>query len=309
MPTCSTAAGSFASATAARCCMRERQAPARRASRCSSAPRSTATRVWPPIVEILDLMLECLRVAGDRGRRRRSRRCAHRPRRARRRRRSTPIGSTRSTPRLPPRTRSSSRTLSAGFPAPARAGPGSARRSLRRRRDARRSGASPCPDARRSRAALDELRTSGSACAREAHPRARVGFDLADSSGYAYYSGARFAAYARGASDAIARGGRYDEVGAVFGRNRPAVGFGLDVKDLAMLAPTPSAREHDRGAVAATMSLCAMPFAICAGAAKSSSSIPGTSTDRGAERRPGAAAGRVGRPLGRHAALIAIPPS
>ena len=26
------------------------------------------------------------------------------------------------------------------------------------------------------------------------------------------------------------RGGRYDEVGAVFGRNRPAVGFSLDVK-------------------------------------------------------------------------------
>jgi ATP phosphoribosyltransferase regulatory subunit len=79
--------------------------------------------------------------------------------------------------------------------------------------------------------------------ARRAHPRARIGFDLADSSGYAYYSGARFAAYARGASDAIARGGRYDEVGAIFGRNRPAVGFGLDVKDLAMLSEPPSARE------------------------------------------------------------------
>ena len=26
------------------------------------------------------------------------------------------------------------------------------------------------------------------------------------------------------------RGGRYDEVGAVFGRNRPAVGFSLDVQ-------------------------------------------------------------------------------
>jgi ATP phosphoribosyltransferase regulatory subunit len=82
--------------------------------------------------------------------------------------------------------------------------------------------------------------------ARRAHPRARVGFDLADSSGYAYYSGPRFAAYARGASDAIARGGRYDEVGAIFGRNRPAVGFGLDVKDLAMLSMPPSPREPIR---------------------------------------------------------------
>lgn len=57
-----------------------------------------------------------------------------------------------------------------------------------------------------------------------------VTFDLADLRGYSYYSGARFAVYAPGASDALVRGGRYDEVGAVFGRNRPAVGFSLDVK-------------------------------------------------------------------------------
>ena len=62
---------------------------------------------------------------------------------------------------------------------------------------------------------------------------ASVSFDLADLRGYAYYSGARFAVYTPGASDALVRGGRYDEVGAVFGRNRPAVGFSLDVKELA----------------------------------------------------------------------------
>lgn len=61
---------------------------------------------------------------------------------------------------------------------------------------------------------------------------ARVTFDLADLRGYAYYSGARFAIYARGASDALVRGGRYDEVGAVFGRNRPAVGLSLDIKQV-----------------------------------------------------------------------------
>lgn len=61
---------------------------------------------------------------------------------------------------------------------------------------------------------------------------ANVTFDLADLRGYAYYSGARFAIYAPGASDALVRGGRYDEVGAVFGRNRPAVGFSLDLKTL-----------------------------------------------------------------------------
>ncbi len=60
----------------------------------------------------------------------------------------------------------------------------------------------------------------------------RVSFDLADLRGYAYYSGARFSIYAPAVSDALVRGGRYDEVGAVFGRNRPAVGFSLDIKAL-----------------------------------------------------------------------------
>ncbi len=76
----------------------------------------------------------------------------------------------------------------------------------------------------------------------QTHPAVRVGFDLADLGGYAYYSGVRFAIYTAGASDALVRGGRYDEVGAVFGRNRPAVGFSLDLKTLAELAPGNGAR-------------------------------------------------------------------
>ncbi|MFN9727926.1 ATP phosphoribosyltransferase regulatory subunit [Acidovorax sp.] len=59
-----------------------------------------------------------------------------------------------------------------------------------------------------------------------------VSVDLADLRGYAYYSGVRFAIYAPGASDALVRGGRYDEVGGVFGRNRPAAGFSLDIKQV-----------------------------------------------------------------------------
>ncbi len=59
-----------------------------------------------------------------------------------------------------------------------------------------------------------------------------VTFDLADVRGYSYYTGARFAIYAPGSSDALVRGGRYDQVGAVFGRNRPAVGLSLDLKAL-----------------------------------------------------------------------------
>ena len=66
----------------------------------------------------------------------------------------------------------------------------------------------------------------------------RVSFDLADLRGYAYYSGTRFAIYGQGAE--LARGGRYDEVGAVFGRNRPAAGFSLDLKELVSVLPARS---------------------------------------------------------------------
>lgn len=75
-----------------------------------------------------------------------------------------------------------------------------------------------------------------------AHPTVRIGFDLADISGYAYYSGVRFTLYSAAANAALARGGRYDEVGAVFGRNRPAVGFSLDVKALVQTATAPPAK-------------------------------------------------------------------
>ena len=90
-------------------------------------------------------------------------------------------------------------------------------------------------------AALDDLAWLAQHVSR-AHPDVRVGFDLADMGGYAYYSGARFAVYAPGASDALLRGGRYDEVGAVFGRNRPAVGFSTDLKLLAACAAPESRR-------------------------------------------------------------------
>lgn len=67
-----------------------------------------------------------------------------------------------------------------------------------------------------------------------------LSFDLADLRGYAYYSGAQFSIYTRGLSASLVRGGRYDEVGSVFGRKRPAVGFGLDIKALAsVVAPRP----------------------------------------------------------------------
>jgi ATP phosphoribosyltransferase regulatory subunit len=87
------------------------------------------------------------------------------------------------------------------------------------------------PDRPALREALEQLRWLGSQV-----EGAQVSYDLADLRGYAYYSGARFAIYTPGASDALVRGGRYDEVGAVFGRNRPAVGFSLDLKELVGVA-------------------------------------------------------------------------
>ena len=85
-------------------------------------------------------------------------------------------------------------------------------------------------------AALDDLQWLALHL-QQTHPEVRLGFDLADLTGYAYYSGTRFALYAQGSSDAVLRGGRYDEVGAVFGRRRPAVGFSLDLKTLVALSP------------------------------------------------------------------------
>lgn len=76
-----------------------------------------------------------------------------------------------------------------------------------------------------------------------------VSIDLADLRGYAYYTGMRFAVFAPGRGgepEELARGGRYDEVGAVFGRKRPAVGFSLDLKELVSAVTPPPLRDAIR---------------------------------------------------------------
>lgn len=60
--------------------------------------------------------------------------------------------------------------------------------------------------------------------------------DLSDLRGYHYHSGIVFAAYCPGYTAAMALGGRYDGVGAAFGRARPATGFSLDLRELCRLA-------------------------------------------------------------------------
>lgn len=60
-------------------------------------------------------------------------------------------------------------------------------------------------------------------------------FDLAELRGYHYHTGVMFAAYLPGHGQAIAWGGRYDDIGKVFGRARPATGFSADLKTLVRL--------------------------------------------------------------------------
>jgi ATP phosphoribosyltransferase regulatory subunit len=66
---------------------------------------------------------------------------------------------------------------------------------------------------------------------------ASIGLDLAELRGYHYHSGMVFAAYHAGSHDAIAVGGRYDDLGRVFGRARPATGFSMDLRQLHGLLP------------------------------------------------------------------------
>ena len=69
-----------------------------------------------------------------------------------------------------------------------------------------------------------------------------AGIDLADLRGYHYHSGMVFAAYHAGSHDAIALGGRYDDLGKSFGRARAATGFSMDLRQLYRLLPPQAAR-------------------------------------------------------------------
>ena len=66
---------------------------------------------------------------------------------------------------------------------------------------------------------------------------AELMIDLADLRGYAYHSGVMFSAYVDGVPNAVARGGRYDDVGLAYGRARPATGFSLDLREVARISP------------------------------------------------------------------------
>ncbi len=67
------------------------------------------------------------------------------------------------------------------------------------------------------------------------HANIAVHIDLAELRGYRYHTGVVFAAYVPGYWQAIAQGGRYDEVGKVFGRARPATGYSMDLRAICQL--------------------------------------------------------------------------
>ena len=85
-------------------------------------------------------------------------------------------------------------------------------------------------------AAVDALQEVASDI-RSQRPGIEIYFDLAELRGYHYHTGIVFAAYVGGHGEAVANGGRYNNVGEVFGRARPATGFATDLKAMVSLLP------------------------------------------------------------------------
>ena len=84
-------------------------------------------------------------------------------------------------------------------------------------------------------AALENVEQMAEAVVRH-KPDVSLHFDLAELRGYAYHTGMVFAAFVPGHGGEVARGGRYDGIGEVFGRSRPATGFSADLKTLLSMA-------------------------------------------------------------------------
>ena len=80
-------------------------------------------------------------------------------------------------------------------------------------------------------AALDDL-DAVLAQVQAAFPNLSLYVDLTELRGFRYHTGLVFAVYLEGRGTAVAKGGRYDNIGAVFGRDRPATGFAIDLKAL-----------------------------------------------------------------------------
>lgn len=93
--------------------------------------------------------------------------------------------------------------------------------------------------------ALDEV-TQVAERVSQRQPNLQLHFDLAELRGFHYHTGVVFAAYQAGQGRAIAQGGRYDDIGAVFGRARPATGFSADLRALAALGADADAGDAEK---------------------------------------------------------------
>ncbi len=60
----------------------------------------------------------------------------------------------------------------------------------------------------------------------------RLGVDLGEIRGAGYYTGVSFGLFARGPGEAVASGGRYDQLLARYGKGQPATGAAIDVENL-----------------------------------------------------------------------------
>ena len=89
---------------------------------------------------------------------------------------------------------------------------------------------------------------------RARRPDVELHVDLAELRGYRYHTGSVFAAFVPGYGREVARGGRYDEIGSVFGRARAATGFSADLKTLIALVGTPGGEAVEEGVVGAPWS-------------------------------------------------------
>ena len=80
--------------------------------------------------------------------------------------------------------------------------------------------------------ALDRLQAVANSAMFTEHPQCVLTVDFADLRGYRYHNGVMFSIYCDGLPNAVVRGGRYDGVGQVFGRARPATGFSLELREI-----------------------------------------------------------------------------
>jgi ATP phosphoribosyltransferase regulatory subunit len=102
------------------------------------------------------------------------------------------------------------------------------------------------------REALERLQAVANSAMFTDHPQCVLTVDFADLRGYRYHNGVMFSIYCEGLPNAVVRGGRYDGVGQIFGRARPATGFSLELRELlAITAGADTGITADQGPIAA----------------------------------------------------------